>query len=352
MYIYKESFFYNKLECTYDELQEIINNKADYYNEVQIPKKDGYRKLQCLVKDSPLYNIQRKLTNRVLNHIPIAGNVYGFVKGSSYFDFLRPHINLNRSTENKYYLRLDIKDFFGACSDKLINQVFDYYFKIDSLDTKEKLIKQFVEVVTVDKKLPQGAITSPAISNILFRQYDIRIYEYCSRFNITYSRYADDLLFSSNNDKLHESFFISMIHNIINSCFKLNASKVKKTINEISLNGFVVGKNIRISRKRLQDLSKIKYLFFRGGRPENIKQYLERLNLPEENPKYLYRKVEERIDSKDIYFSAKSSLIHYLCGYRAFMIGWLPEKRNKNYDDIKAQIDNLQKFIDLVIYLD
>lgn len=94
-------------------------------------------------------------------------------------------------------MRLDIKNFFENINNQLIEKVFDYYFRIDDDTTNNEALIDFREMVTLEGKVPQGAITSPTLSNIVFRQLDLRIYKYCKKFNITYTRYADDLLFSS-----------------------------------------------------------------------------------------------------------------------------------------------------------
>lgn len=147
-------------------------------------------------------------------------------------------------------MRLDIKNFFENINNQLIEKVFDYYFRIDDDTTNNEALIDFREMVTLEGKVPQGAITSPTLSNIVFRQLDLRIYKYCKKFNITYTRYADDLLFSSDSNYLHKDFFIKKLKYIISSMdFKLNERKIRYDKDYISLNGFVIEDSIRVSRK-------------------------------------------------------------------------------------------------------
>ena len=88
---------------------------------------------------------------------------------------------------------------------------------------------------------------------------DQRITKYCQILGITYTRYADDMLFSSNMfDFKTKKWFIKKIKFILASMhFKINYSKLKFSENEISLNGYVVSDTgIRLSRSRLMDIKK------------------------------------------------------------------------------------------------
>lgn len=107
----------------------------------------------------------------------------------------------------------------------------------------------------------QGTITAPAVSNIVFRSMDIRIERYCSKYHVRYTRYADDLLFSSESEKLVKKNFIMGIAKILRSGgFELNYNKVIRSKSYISLNGFVISDTVTLSRKKLSDINRA--LFF------------------------------------------------------------------------------------------
>ena len=93
-------------------------------------------------------------------------------------------------------------------------------------------------ITTLNNHAIQGAITSPAISNIIFRSLDIRIEKYCEKIGVHYTRYADDMLFSSESSYIHSYKFTNAIQAIISDKgFYLNRKKTLKCENEISLNG-------------------------------------------------------------------------------------------------------------------
>ncbi|WP_028400584.1 reverse transcriptase family protein [Ectobacillus panaciterrae] len=336
IFIYKEDFFYDYiLQDSLEEIKKVIENKENNYYIIKIPKKDGLRKLNCIKKETKLYQYQTLIKNKFLNRIPIAENVYGFVKGQSYKDFLVPHTWENN--KKRFYLRIDIKDFFGSINTDTLRQVFRYYFKTDE-NASNEMIDLLLDIVSLDGFLPQGAVTSPVISNIVFRQLDLRIQKYCNKLNFTYTRYADDLLFSSINKRIYDPFFIKMISTILKSRnFKINHSKVKTSDEEISLNGFVVGKNIRLSRSKKRDLNRILFIF-QDQKPKNITDFLSLLNS---------KKFKSRINVNNEYFSNKTNLLNYLSGYRSFLISWLPE--NKSSPDFKSSKIYIKRIEELIL---
>ncbi|MBO1000649.1 RNA-directed DNA polymerase [Bacillus sp. SD075] len=330
IFLYREDFFYNKvLSSSKKAVDEIIKNKDKFYQEKIIPKKNGYRTLSCLKKDSSLSKIQQSIRSNFLNKISIPDYVYGFVPKHSYKDFLSPH------TKRKYYIRLDIENFFQSIDPDTLKEVFAYYFQINHV-TNEELLKQFIELVTLDNKVPQGAITSPIVSNIVFRQLDLRIRNYCKKFNITYTRYADDLLFSSDNPYIHKDFFIKKIKYIISTKgFKLNKNKIRYDKEFISLNGFVVENNIRLSRKKLKNLSSSLFILDRYKNKFNLNEVLMEIN------KIPFKKEINSI----------GSLINYLSGYRAFLIQLL-NRENLEGDENKKFLRYIERIQNAIIFLD
>ncbi|CAH0318100.1 reverse transcriptase family protein [Priestia megaterium] len=332
-YIYTEDFFYKKLLSSE---KKIVKNtlliKESFYKERDLSKKGGTRTLSCIEKNSSLYNLQNNLRSNFLNNIPIPDNVKGFVPGHSYRDFVIPHLN------NKYYLRLDIKNFFDNITFETVKEVFGEYFKLDNASNNNKLLETFAEIITLRGSLPQGAVTSPTVSNIIFRRIDIRIARYCKKFNINYTRYADDLLFSSNQSNLHKGFFIKKIAFILRDLnLKINSSKIKKTKNYISLNGFVVDKDISLSRKRKSDLTKILFIIDKNKAVCSTDALLFILN----TESYIH---------KSYFFKDKWSLVNYLSGYRALLIDWLPiNKETMNYEKSKKLITRIEKVIDFLL---
>lgn len=258
----------------------------------------------------------------------IPNYVYGFVSGQSYIDYLKPHV------KRKYFLRLDIKNFFENITNDTLESVFSYYFRLNDNTNNEELLL-FIDLVTLDGKLPQGAITSPTISNIVFRELDIRINKYCKKFNINYSRYADDLLFSSDNNFLHNDFFIKKIKYILSTRgFKINKHKIRYDQDSISLNGFVIEDNIRLSRSKLKGLSNILFIIDKHKSNFDMTKVLSDINTSELN-----REIKNEY-----------SLLNYLAGYRAFLLQFLDRENPKDYNNkkISKYVTRIQNSIELL----
>lgn len=329
-----EHFFEEVINTTEEDLIKALSEKDKIYYSYEIPKKNGKRRIYVLDEKSSLYKIQRRLSKNFINNIMLTESCYGFKKGYNYMDFLEPHISF---FGKKYYLRLDIKDFFESISYDFLSETISYYIK-ENEEEKKKLINYIKEIVTYNDKVVQGAITSPAISNIVFRQLDIRIERYCRKLNVEYSRYADDLLFSSSSKVIHSKGFLSTINKIISSKgFNLNYSKVRRGIGEISLNGYVIGNSIRISRKKLEQVSRV--LFYVENTRIDKKKRKEYINA-------LNEKIEIETKDNKLKFSGIYSLINYLTGNRAFLIcicRYIDDKRNK--EKVERIINRLEKVI-------
>ncbi|MBE5090623.1 RNA-directed DNA polymerase [Bacillus thuringiensis] len=314
MKIYKVDYFERQImnnEYSTEDLLDVFLKKEEHYNLYVIPKKKnrGTRKLYCLSKNKELYRCQQLLKVNFFDRIPVSDYCYGYRTGKCYKNYLEPHIG------KKYFLRLDIKDFFDCIGKDIIRDFLLTYVSEDIENTilgKEisfGLLDLITELVTINGHLPQGAITSPVISNLIFRSLDIRIYRYCCRYGITYSRYADDLLFSSENSVLHKNFFTNKIQHILKSGqynFDINYRKVKKCRGEISLNGFVVGENVRLSRTKIKKMNTIIHVFKK-------EKDLDKYNILIELKKNYNLVFENVVD-----------LNNFLSGYRSFLIGILP----------------------------
>ena len=307
-------FFEQVLEMKEEEIVEAIKpeQKNKYYgNIVKIPKIKGFREVYCINRNNPLYKLQKKLCINFLDNIMLSDATYGFKKQSNYSEFLLPHIDFYK---NNWYLRLDIRNFFDSIDYNDLKEVLEYYFKeneeFDS-QQKEKVLGYCLEILTNNEKVVQGAVSSPVISNIIFRSLDIRIARYCRKYDINYSRYADDLLFSSNNYKIHSNWFLSGITKILSDKnFYINYKKTIKKKEEISMGGYVVSDSLRLSRKKLSNLSRILF-------------YVENNKYSSEYFSELDKILEKQMKIKTLSFKGKYSLINYLAGNRAYIINVL-----------------------------
>ncbi len=165
--------------------------KYCYFSFYRAKKSGGKRTIDAPNRE--LKGIQSWILHNILNDIPISQCAHGFAKNKG----IRTNAMLHKG--KRYILCLDIKDFFPTIIKREVYKIF--LTKTNDNETSNML----TDFCCYHDKLPQGGVTSPALSNIIFRPVDDDIQKHCEEKRITYSRYADDLTFSSNNrDRLVE----------------------------------------------------------------------------------------------------------------------------------------------------
>lgn len=112
---------------------------------------------------------------------------------------------------------MDLKDFFPSVKRE---QVFNQFLQLGYNTYASNLL---TNICTLDGSLPQGAVTSPYLANLVCFKMDIRIAGYCNKRDITYTRYADDLVFSCDNRDMLRKIY-GMIRGIIRMCEQVAAS--------------------------------------------------------------------------------------------------------------------------------
>ncbi len=135
---------------------------------------------------------------------------YAFQQGKSIVDAVKPHINTDM------VITLDIKDFFQSIPDDEIWRACTAYYALDTvawLDKKPPVEEEIFQIVTHPnlRGVPQGAPSSPMISNIAFMDFDDKIKELAFKDYLSYTRYADDLIFSGEHTKKETQKFVSFI---------------------------------------------------------------------------------------------------------------------------------------------
>ena len=353
MKIYKIDFLLTVLEVSREEFFQILEEKENAYQIFEISKKGGTRQIYGLdeKKGKRLKTLQQRLYRKILSKQPLALSAKGFLKGKSYLSFLEPHIG------NDFFLRLDICDFFGSFSEKLIKRSLETFI----IDEEAK--NAVYELCTIDGKIPQGAVTSPVLSNIMFARFDQRILKYCQTIeereyerkkeswinvSLCYTRYADDMLFSSNFFVFKENLsFLRMISRILSEGgFRINREKTIITEKELSLNGYVVGKDIRLSRKKTEKIRRILYCV----KDTKTKEYLLDKRIVNDSAE-LQKRINRVIDGtpkSEKTFSNIQEIIWYLAGCRSWIIAILRAEENtgKENKNMKKMVRRIESLLD------
>jgi RNA-directed DNA polymerase len=182
-------------------------------------------------------------------------NAMGFVPGKSIATGARMHTNKN------YVYNIDLKDFFHSFERKRVKWMFTQApfnlseplaFLLASLCTHPIEIEGQTRII-----LPQGAPTSPTLTNILCYALDKKLSGLAKRFGATYSRYADDITFSSNKSIFKKEAFLSELQRIITSQ-GLTINEKKTRLQEKGyhqeVTGLIVNEKVNTYRRYVKQL--------------------------------------------------------------------------------------------------
>lgn len=168
-------------------LYALSNTLPAHYHTVRIPRADGgVRRLT--VPDEALKRVQRAILNHLLVYMPVSSCATAYRYGGGAVR------NASRHRGQPQVLRLDIRHFFDSVR---YSAVKDAVFPPEIFS--EPLRVLLTMLCYYRDSLPQGAPTSPAIVNILLRDFDRRVNGWCRERGISYTRYCDDLTFSGAN---------------------------------------------------------------------------------------------------------------------------------------------------------
>jgi len=195
--------------------------KEGMYKEMRIPKKTP-GEFRILHDPHPMLKyVQRQLLERILDKLPLPDYVTGFMKDVSITDTAKLH------TDKEVVCCVDIANFFPSIKECMIRDMFM------SMGWPMNVARIMSELCTYHNFVPQGAPTSPAISNLIgYHRFDKQVKELSDQNGFTYTRYADDLVFSTNRtDTKHTGeidYFLSKIETVIqNSGFQVSTDKTK-----------------------------------------------------------------------------------------------------------------------------
>ena len=236
----------------------ISNNVENNYNVYKIKKRNGTFRTIC-EPNKILKHIQRKILSNILEDKYISEYAKAYRKNLSIKDNAIPHLN------NKMILKLDIENFFD-------NIDFINIYK-SCFDIFPKSIGILLTVLcTYYGSLPQGAPTSAYISNLVMKDFDYEIGNYCKENNITYTRYSDDMTFSGD---FNPSKIISKVRKLLYKLnLKINNKKIKVIYNYYSQNvtGIVVNEKIQVSNKYRKKIRQELYYINKYGIESHIKR--------------------------------------------------------------------------------
>lgn len=248
-----------QLACLY----AVSNSIESHYTTTYLKKKTGGHRV--IHEPSPLL---KKIQKNILVHVlePQSCSVYAtaYQKEKSLLDNAAPHIG------KKQVYKLDIDDFFDSIS---FTMVFQRAFPREYFPPQAAGI--LTQLCCFNDCLPQGAPTSPMISNLVLKPFDDYIGQWCRERNIAYTRYCDDMTFSGefNVKKLHHKVraFLEALD------FSLNQKKTKllATGKQQIVTGITVNEKMQVPKKYRREVRQSAYYCLNYGTASHLKRMNE-----------------------------------------------------------------------------
>ena len=251
------------------------NNVQGRYRHFSIPKKSGGKRNIA----SPSRGLRHILyyVNIILKAIYKPSDyAMGFVEGRSVVDNAMRHIGQN------YIFNTDIENFFPSIEQPRVwkrfqLKPFNFSKPIANILAGLCCIKEKSDDGTVKYILPQGAPTSPLITNAICDTLDRRLSGLARRFNLHYSRYADDITFSSMHYVYKEGgeFRAELKRIIEDQNFKMNEAKTRlqKIGERQEVTGLTVSNKINTSTAYVAEIRNLLHIWEKFGYNEAYKRF-------------------------------------------------------------------------------
>lgn len=228
-----------------------IKRTENCYSSFTIPKKSGGTRIINAPCDE-LKTIQAKLAHVLWDYQQeiwekegIHPNLsHGFIKGKSIFS------NASVHKKKRYVINLDLSNFFDSIH---FGRVCGYFEKNRYFELPHEAAVTLAQLACFKGSLPQGSPCSPIISNLICQALDIRLLNLAKSFHLNYTRYADDLTFSTNDRsflKNHDLFISRLTTEIGRMGFSINPNKTRLVFKNAkqTVTGLIVNEKINIDR--------------------------------------------------------------------------------------------------------
>lgn len=178
-------------------------DSASKYTQFDIPKRyGGTRRIYAPLPELKL--IQRRLSEILQDCVEEINKANGLDDRISH-GFTRKRSIITNAKEHrhrKYVFNVDLRDFFGSIN---FGRVRGFFIKNKNFSLHADVATVLAQIACHENSLPQGSPCSPVISNLIGHVLDIHLVRLASHNGCTYSRYADDLTFSSSKPEFPAS---------------------------------------------------------------------------------------------------------------------------------------------------
>lgn len=242
-------------------LYAVSNHTERHYHTVRIPKRDGTER-KLLVPDKLLMGIQKNILHHILDGFTVSDCATAYHKGAGVVPNAIVH------TGKKVVVKLDVRDFFGSISFPMVlaSAFSDKYFP-PAVGT------MLTALCCCSECLPQGGPASPAISNLVMKNYDDYMKQWCGNRRISYTRYCDDMTFSGD---FEPDLVVKKTSGFLNAMgFELNQDKTRILYcnGRQKVTGIVVNEKLQVAKDYRRKLRQEIYYCLKYG----VESHLNRI---------------------------------------------------------------------------
>lgn len=251
--------------------------EASKYKTFDIPKKNGgVRTIHAPVGKLKIYqkilaNLLYECADELDAANPRKPLSHGFRKGRSIISNASQHKN------RRYVLNLDLEDFFPTFH---FGRVRGFFIKDQGFALKPGCATILAQIACFDGALPQGSPCSPIIADLIAHVLDLRLVRFAKQHRVTYSRYADDLTFSTNEKTFPPALAIGgtsssdpwvlaepLIDRITSTGFVVNATKTRMHVagSRQMVTGLTVNEKVNISQAYWRGVRSMCHALFKTG---------------------------------------------------------------------------------------
>ena len=290
------------------KLFEVTKNSNDMYMKTRIPKRSGGTR-ELSVPNLSLKHIQKKINRYLLRHVPISKYATAYYKGAKLKNNAQVH------TGKKYLLKMDLSDFFSNIRFGMV-----YSSAFNTRYFPKQIGTMLTTLCCKDDVLPQGAPTSPALSNIVMKFFDDNFGAWCENRGFSYTRYCDDITVSGNTS-LYPAYQKAKGW-LENMGFEINERKTHfiTNANRQTVTGLTVNEKVSVTSDYKRKLRQEIYYALKYG--------LENAVIHENLSKYIY---DETVDTYRYYC--------YLIGKIKFVLSI--EKDNEYFKNAVCKLKDM-----------